>query len=418
MSLVTKQSIIIIIIGCLLVLPAYFCAVEAYKVPQWVNKLFSMYSKNQITKDDINNAVKYLIEKNLVQIGSGKMQIDNSKKNTSKNSTKQISDQNNLPKPIKSWQIDSQIKNKITGQVEITESKDGNFLEFSGNGYLKENVGVLGNLTGLTLSCWIKPSYEDGAQKFTLIGKQNAFDLAINNNFPPAKHATFSIFDGIKWTSITSNSTIPEKWTHLAATFDGNSIKIFVNGKMESSDTVIGIPVFTVNGLLTNKSTSIISSNYETSVGTYYDRDRGQTRDLFSGDIKDIKIFDTSLSPSQINQIYKYNENTIIDFPSLPSKSNSKDPLIITSDKQSYSKSDMIIISGIINTKMSGNVLPLIIIVDSTNHPIITAHPKTGPNGEFLLKTTIDSSFKSGNYTAVISYGKYQEVTKFFINMK
>src|SRR6185312_351700 len=84
----------------------------------------------------------------------------------------------------------------------------------------KHDASYTTNLRNLTISAWVKPDFSQGSSIFTIVSQENAFALAINNNMPPSKTPLFSIFDGIKWTSIQSNSTIPEQWTYLAATFN------------------------------------------------------------------------------------------------------------------------------------------------------------------------------------------------------
>src|SRR6185437_1422716 len=117
------------------------------------------------------------------------------------------------------------------------------------------------NLRNLTISAWVKPDFSQGSSVFTIVSQENAFALAINNNMPPSKTPLFSIFDGIKWTSIQSNSTIPEQWTYLTATFNGTSITLYVNDKLEGTMQISGIPTITKSGYLETKIIQNITSN-------------------------------------------------------------------------------------------------------------------------------------------------------------
>jgi len=160
------------------------------------------------------------------------------------------------------------------------------------------------NLRNLTISAWVKPDFSQGSSVFTIVSQENAFALAINNNMPPSKTPLFSIFDGIKWTSIQSNSTIPEQWTYLAATFNGTSITLYVNDKLEGTMQISGIPTITKSGYLETKIIQNITSNADTVIGSYHDSIRSSTSNVFSGQLSSVHLYDSLLTPAQINQIY------------------------------------------------------------------------------------------------------------------
>ncbi|MDE1867713.1 MAG: hypothetical protein KGI08_08420, partial [Thaumarchaeota archaeon] len=167
----------------------------------------------------------------------------------------------------------------------------------------------------LTLSAWIKPDYSQGSSQFTVISKSNTFILAVNNNMPPVKKVFFSIFDGIKWDTVTSNSAIPQDWTHIAATFNDTTITIYVNGKQEASQQLSGVPTIALNGQLETKTVDSLSSNADVLIGAYLGS-RNTASNLFSGLIENVKLYDSLLSPLQIAQIYQNNplsQNTQIN---------------------------------------------------------------------------------------------------------
>ncbi|MGB9003523.1 MAG: LamG domain-containing protein [Nitrosotalea sp.] len=160
------------------------------------------------------------------------------------------------------------------------------------------------NLRNLTVSAWIKPDYSQGASVLTVVSKDNAFTLAVNDNMPPAKMAIFSVFDGIKWTTVQSYSIIPERWTHLTATFNGTSIKLYVNSNLEGTTPILGIPTITASGYLETKTVQNLTSNSAAVIGGYHDSVSSQTSHLFSGEISNVSLYDSLLTQTQINQIY------------------------------------------------------------------------------------------------------------------
>lgn len=216
------------------------------------------------------------------------------------NDTVNVNDTNKTPVPMTLFQfLSGETNNTKTGNAKNTTS---NSLQLQGNQYVTENASST-NLKSLTVSAWIKPDYSKGSPVFTVISDENAFVLAVNSNMPPLKIATFSVFDGIKWTTVQSKSTIPEQWTNLAATFNGTSIGIYVNGNLEGTSPVAGIPTL-VNGDLTIKPMQNLTSNANITLGAYYDKVRLDTRNLFSGEISSVNLYESVLTHDQINQIY------------------------------------------------------------------------------------------------------------------
>ncbi len=194
--------------------------------------------------------------------------------------------------------------------LRILDSMLGRLGDKSGSGSVDLQGGqyVDGNYTvpelkNLTVSAWVRPDYGMGSPVFTVVGDENAFVLALDNILPPEKVATFSVFDGIKWTEVTSSSAIPEQWTHLAATFNGTTIRIYVNGALDGSARVGPVPAL-VDGILVTRTSQNIVSNDNVTIGAYYEKERGETRNLFSGAISDVNLYGTALSPDQVQQIF------------------------------------------------------------------------------------------------------------------
>lgn len=202
-----------------------------------------------------------------------------------------------VPNPEKSFHF----INKIDS-IENSKKNNDDSLHLQGNEYLNENSSTT-NLDAITISAWIKPDYSQGSPIFTVISDENAFVLAVNNNIPPLKMAIFSIFDGIKWTTTQSTHPIPERWTFLAATFNGTEMKLYVNGNLEDISAVTAVPTL-VNGKLTTSLIQNITSDANVTIGAYYEKARMSTRDHFSGEISDVNLYYASLTPKQIDQIY------------------------------------------------------------------------------------------------------------------
>ncbi|HEX5456760.1 MAG TPA: LamG-like jellyroll fold domain-containing protein [Candidatus Nitrosotalea sp.] len=211
--------------------------------------------------------------------------------------------------PVKLWKLDTSLNDtKSTGKLRIQNDTNGKLLQLKGNGFLTSDATSTANLNALTLSAWVKPDYSQGSGTFTVISKENQFALAVNNNIPPAKKATFSVYDGIKWSTVNSTSTLGEDWTHLVATYNGSSISLYVNGTLQSSLHLAGIPTLAVNGKLVTTDVSHISSNSDMIVGAYFNSLSRNPRNLFSGSIQGVNLYNSTFTPAQVSGLYLKDE--------------------------------------------------------------------------------------------------------------
>ncbi|HEV2192103.1 MAG TPA: LamG domain-containing protein [Nitrosopumilaceae archaeon] len=207
-----------------------------------------------------------------------------------------------------SLQLDSSVGSiSKVGHIEVKNIANQISLKLTGQGYLTEHVSSANDLNSFSLSAWVKPDYSKGSPEFAIISKEGAFVLSINNNISPAKIAKFSVFNGIKWITVESTTQIEEKWTHLIATFDGKSISIYINGKLESTLPVEGIPYYANNGMLETKNFKSISSDSNIVVGADLDKLRGQAFRQFSGLIRDLNIDSLPLVPLPIAEFNSKN---------------------------------------------------------------------------------------------------------------
>ena len=93
----------------------------------------------------------------------------------------------------------------------------------------------------------------------------------------------------------TSTSTwTPDTWYHLASTFDGTNLKIYVNGVLESTTT--NSTPFT---LATNNRDLLIGKTYGSQMA-------GGSDESFDGLIDDLRIYNTALSDSEIYSLYQH----------------------------------------------------------------------------------------------------------------
>src|SRR5690606_11747077 len=98
--------------------------------------------------------------------------------------------------------------------------------------------------------------------------------------------------------SVQTNAQIPEEWTHIAATFDSNTISIFVNGINQNTNPITGIPTLSLSGKLETTTLNSITSEKEIIIGAYINTKKGLDDPLnkFSGEIDNVDLFDSMLT--------------------------------------------------------------------------------------------------------------------------
>ncbi len=187
---------------------------------------------------------------------------------------------------------------------------DDTLLMLDGGNYVMTNLDSMNNVSEFTLSAWVKPDYSQGSIKFTILSTADAFSLSINNNPFYKRTAEFSIFNGIKWTTIESSSEIEEEWVHIAATLTDSSISIYIDGKLEGTKQVDGILSLNSFGYYEPKSVENLSSEHEIVVGAHQYVKKGTLyyKGYFSGLVDDVIVEEQLLDDDQITDLCEQSE--------------------------------------------------------------------------------------------------------------
>jgi hypothetical protein len=168
----------------------------------------------------------------------------------------------------------------LSGPTRTSAGKFGSALSFDGiNDWVTvDDHATLDLSSGMTLEAWVKPSALSG-WRTTLI-KETASGLAYalyaHDNGPrPAAY----IHIGGDLTTPGSAALPTNAWTHLATTYDGSRLRLFVNG-VETSTTVSG---------------SIEQSAHPLRIGG-----NAVWGEYFSGLIDEVRVYNRALSATEI----------------------------------------------------------------------------------------------------------------------
>ncbi|MGI0076893.1 MAG: LamG-like jellyroll fold domain-containing protein, partial [Nitrosopumilaceae archaeon] len=238
-----------------------------------------------------------------------------------------------LPNATQSWQFEndtSGVTFNDDATIDHTEGINGTSLLLDGQlDYAQANgTNATTYITDMSIAAWVKPNYTNGSPEFTVVSKGKSFVLSINNILEPQHIAKFSIFDGIKWTTVESRSTIPDdSWSYLTARFNKTSIALYVNGTLEGTVTHGGVPYVTEKGQIALKTLQEITSYRDIVIGASLTPNMESSAfNMFSGMIDGVQLFDSRLEPEDI--ILLYQTTVPIKAPIIPPEIRRPEPVL------------------------------------------------------------------------------------------
>ena len=158
------------------------------------------------------------------------------------------------------------------------------YLDFDGRNDYAENTSILGGLSNATLMAWIdlNPTFSSGG---VVVG-QDKFQIRISNS-----KTLQAIVNGSTVTFSTPLTTA--RWYHVAATFGGGFLTLYLNGK------VVGTPL-AVTGSIATDATKLTLGKNPLANNLY-----------FKGKIDEIRVFNTTLTANQLQRmVYQEIQNT------------------------------------------------------------------------------------------------------------
>ncbi len=162
------------------------------------------------------------------------------------------------------------------------QAKFGNAGDFDGsNDYLEVANNSALNNTNVTLAAWIRQTTLNGVviQKATGAGGTDGYYLDISSSKIR--------FCGTGGCVSSSTALTASTWTHVAATYDGTTVKFFFNGAFDGSSTG------TITSVATNSLVLRMGAD-----------STGATR--FTGQIDEARVYNRALSPGEVQQLYNF----------------------------------------------------------------------------------------------------------------
>ncbi|HSC90581.1 MAG TPA: LamG-like jellyroll fold domain-containing protein [Gaiellaceae bacterium] len=163
-----------------------------------------------------------------------------------------------------------------------TIGRFGTALQFDGvNDWATVPDSASLDITRMTLEAWVYPTTSNSTWR-TVVFKEQTGDLvygmyAQTSSNQPSGHAYVSGSDRV----VKGTSPLPvNQWSHLAATYDGSAVRLYVNA------TLVG--------------TTTISGSISTSTGALRIGGNGVWPEWFTGRLDEIRVYNRALSASEI----------------------------------------------------------------------------------------------------------------------
>jgi concanavalin A-like lectin/glucanase superfamily protein/uncharacterized protein DUF2341 len=158
-----------------------------------------------------------------------------------------------------------------------------------------DNTVNLGNPTALqafdtiTLSAWVNTDIADSSNYIFISKDSDAYYLAITNG-----NVRFRSLDLSSDTTTGETTLSTDTWYHLAATYDGKTVKVYVNGEIDDTEVSSG---------------SMSDGSNDVQIGSFTG-----TGNFFNGTIDEVRIYNRALSPQEIKDLYNWAPGPIIHY--------------------------------------------------------------------------------------------------------
>lgn len=167
---------------------------------------------------------------------------------------------------------------------ETTTGQVGDALDFDGT---DDDISIADDASlkpaNITLAAWV---YADSTGGGSHIMDKQSGSTGYGIYLPSGNVSSFVSVDSA-WDNTTGPALSTGTWYHIAATYDGTTHSLYVDGALADSNTNAGTLTHTTNSM---------------NIGT---RDGGGQR--WNGIIDDVRVYDRALSASEINDIYSAN---------------------------------------------------------------------------------------------------------------
>ena len=149
-----------------------------------------------------------------------------------------------------------------------------------------EAPSVLNVRTHLTVTAWIKPKLTGDVNQGVCCKDSNVDRVWWLRTFSNTPNFTVKNVDDVTAVATADDALVVDVWTHLAGTYDGEKVRLYVNGDQVKTATLTGL---------------IKSSTDKVWMGVYFT----VTSNKYKGIIAEVRIYKRALEPHEILALYR-----------------------------------------------------------------------------------------------------------------
>jgi hypothetical protein len=170
----------------------------------------------------------------------------------------------------------------ITGATWTTQGKFGSALSFDGSSSLVVIPGSssLNVTTGMTLEAWIFPTATQSGWRTIMQREVDAYFLNASTDAGPLRPGGGATISGNGLVVTGPTASPVSGWTHIAMTFDGNTLTLYVNGTPVATRGATG-------AVQTNTNALRIGGNVPYG-------------EFFTGIIDEVRVYNRALTAAEI----------------------------------------------------------------------------------------------------------------------
>lgn len=173
---------------------------------------------------------------------------------------------------------------KVVGKLDFEKGVIGLAGTFRGSTWIEVPDSSAINSRQFSIAAWASPEQEKCSGRIVEKGASNSYWLTF-----AAGRARFGFWnpdDG--YVQIDSETKFKaNEWHHVAGTFDGSTLRLYVDGKLESMQKTGGKPSV-------NKQPLVIGAKFQGIAG-----------DCFIGALDEVSYFNKPLSDSEVSALYR-----------------------------------------------------------------------------------------------------------------
>ncbi len=172
---------------------------------------------------------------------------------------------------------------KVEGQIKFEEGVNGSAATFDGSSWIEVADSPALRPDQWTIAAWVAPQQEQCGGRVIEKGASNSFWLVFARG-----RARLGFWNKeVGYQEIDSSSAFKaNEWRHVAGTFDGSTLRIYVDGALEGMKKTVGKPNFNTQPL---------------AIGAKY---QGVAGDRLIGALDELAFYNRALSDSEITTLF------------------------------------------------------------------------------------------------------------------